>query len=299
MMKKIVWGVGGALVLAVLLFGGKTVVSYAATGKRLLMSEAQARIPFGVEVERLRTVVGGLDDTVLRHEKKLVEQEVELEHLEREVTSRRDDLARAESTLTEVRALLSEPEPVYVIHGRSYRLEEVQRDAIARVDAYQSAKNVLEVRDATLHTLREAVNLGRRQIQEARHKRQQYEGMITRLQAENVKVQAKKELAASIGRLRLDESVGDFEAAQGLYERLKKRLEVENRMIDARLAQPLDGIRYGVGAEVTRDPLREIDAVLRAEPAQPDADLAIDAGEERIMSMDLAQAPATGLSEIR
>ena len=288
-MKRIAWGAGGALVLGLLVFGGKTMVQYAATGKRLLMQEAQARGPFAVEVERLRTMVAGLDDTVLRHEKRMIEQEVDLEHLQREIGGRRRDLERAEATLADVRTLLAEPRPVYVINGRSYPVDEVKRDALARVDAYQNAKSVLEVREATLNTLREAVSLGRRQIQEAGNKRREYEDMIARLQAENVKLQAKKELAASIGQLKWDSPVGDFDAAQHLYERLRKRIEVENRLIDSRIAQPIEGIRYGASTESKRDPLREIEAVLAPETA-PESAIEAWAAAAGSDSVDFAQA---------
>lgn len=297
MMKKIVWGVCGAFALGLLLFGGKTMVQYASTGKRLLMQQAQSRVPFAVEVERLRTMVSGLDGTVLRHEKRLIEQEVDLEHLQREIDGRRGDLSKAEATLADVRMLLAEPKPVYVINGRSYPVDEVKRDALARVDIYNNARSVLEVREATLSTLREAVNLGRRQIHEAANKRRQYEDMIARLQAENVKLQAKKELAASVGQLRLDDPVGDFDAAQHLYDRLRKRLEVENRVIDSRLAQPLEGIRYGTGLGSERDPLREIDAALAPETAPETGESAwAEAGSGVV---DLAQAVVAADAAVR
>lgn len=297
MMKRIAWGVAGALVLGIVVFGGKTMLEYAATGKRLLTREAQARVPFAVEVERLRTMVAGLDETVLRHQKRLIEQEVDLEHIQREIDGRRRDLEQAEATLDNVRAMLAEPRPVYVINGRSYPVDEVRRDALARVDAYRNAKSVLEVRQATLDTLREAVNLGRRQIQEAGGKRREYEDMIARLQAENVKLQAKKELAASIGQLRWDRPVGDLDAAQQLYDRLRKRIEVENRLIDSRIAQPVEGIRYGAPMESGRDPLREIETVLAPQTApEPGSGAWAEAGSE---SVDLAQARSVDGAAVR
>ncbi len=265
--KKVFWAIVGAILLAVAVFGGRTVVSYVATGKRLVMQEAQARVPFRVEIERLRTMVAGLDDTVLRHEKRLIEQEVDLEYLQKEVARRESALRQAENSLKEVRNLLAENRPVYVIGGRSYAAEDLRRDALARVDAYRGAREVLDVRKATLETLEQAVELGRRQIREARARKQQYVDMIARLQAENVKLQAKKELAATVGGLVSQDTKGDFEAARALYDRLRKRLEVENRMIDAHLARPAEAIPVeGIGAD--RDPLREIDTVLGEKPSE-------------------------------
>jgi len=261
----------GALVLfgiAVLLFGASNVIGYLNSGRRLVTEHARNNVPFEIEIARLEDMVRKLDDAVLGNEKRLIEQEVNLEYLQREIGQRKEEMSTHAQILKDTQGLLSTQKATYDFRGHQVSWDELNRDALLRLDAYRAQKEYVQVRESTLATLQDAVDISRRQIEEARARRDQYTDMVGQLRAQNVKLQAKKELAATIQRIKLEDTGNRFAAAGDLYERLSKRLEVENKYLDRQIGLARVVTTTPTGSfELPRDAAAEIAAMLT--PAAP------------------------------
>jgi hypothetical protein len=117
---------------------------------------------------------------------------------------------------------------------------------------------------ATMETMKEAVAMSREQLDQAKTQREKYADLIEQLRAKNIKLQAKEELAATINRLKIEDTSSQFATVHELFERLNKRLEVENKYLDQKIGLARMGSDVGTGAQdiVGRDASAEIAVAL-------------------------------------
>lgn len=295
--KSIAIAAGVTAVAAVVIMGPRHAAQYMGTSLKMMRSEVERNVPIEVEIARLEGLIQSLDDSVLANEKKLIEYEVDLEYLQREIKERTDELAAQQIVLQDMRSKLATRNVSYQFAGRTWDWEDLNREALARLEAFKAQRDYVDVRMATMETMKEAVAMSREQLDQAKTQREKYADLIEQLRAKNIKLQAKEELAATINRLKIEDTSNQFATVHELFERLNKRLEVENKYLDQKIGLARMGSDVGTGAQeiVGRDASAEIAVALdlnKADPAKtlPAQAQSPDSGEsDQIVSVDAGQ----------
>ncbi len=294
-MKKglMVAGVGALAVGAVL--GARPAWSYVTTAMGIAREKVESAVPFAVELERLDHMVASLDRVIEENERKRIAQEVRLERLEAENSRHEEGLSRAEKDLRAIHGLLqAEAFPVSAA-GRSWTRETLEAEALRRVGAFRAAKDVLEMRVSTAVTLREAIAMSRRQTEEACRMREERAQQVAALRADKMKVDAKRELAATVRGTNFADPANRFDEVNRLFDRLRERLEVENRILDREVIAVEAPVDFCTpqGAPVES----QLEELLGIAPAPVSAHPGLD--ETRTFAGETADARIAQASEIR
>lgn len=266
--KSIAIAAGITAVVAVVLVGPRHAAQYMGTTMKMMRHEVQKNVPIEVEIARLEGLIQTLDQSVLANERKLIEYEVDLEYLQREIQERNEELAAHQLVLQNLRSQLATRNVSYQFAGQTYDWADLNQEALTRLEAFKAQRDYVEVRTATMETMQEAVAMSREQLDQARNQRTKYMELIDQLQAKNIKLKAKEELAATINRLKVEDTSNQFATVHELFERLNKRLEVENKYLDKKIGLARIDSTPGNGGHdmVGRDASAEIAVALELTP---------------------------------
>lgn len=232
MIKKGLIGLGALSLVTCGVIGFPAAYSYCKTSAGIVRDGIQDNIPFEVEVARLEQMVDDLDEVIRRHQKLVLEREVDHEMIEEELDDREFEIEKQKDDLSQARDLLRSDETAFVIGTRSYTRGQVREDALKRVEAFENAREMLDIRRETAATLGQALASARHQLGEMRQKRVEYVEMLQSLRAEHLQLEARKQLAATVQGLGLPDIDSEFGDVENLYQRLSKRLKVENEMLE-------------------------------------------------------------------
>jgi hypothetical protein len=134
--------------------------------------------------------------------------------------------AQAEANI-ELSAHLKSGETRLVVHGRTYRASEVQRDLADRFNRFKVAEEALKADQETLDARTQALGAHRETLESMLSQRKSLEVELERLQARVRTIEARK----SISELSIDDS--HLARCKALIREIDGKLDVEEKLLDA------------------------------------------------------------------
>jgi len=233
---------GGVLCLGLLMFG-QDAWSYVASARHFTRTVIKDRIPEEVEIARLRTMLSGLDKTIDRRRRTLVDMQLQAESLEKELACRRATLATDRAALDKAANLLDDKQETYTIGGYTYTYAEVDADARIKATKLRQDQDMLAARENTLSRATEAIATTRGVLSNTEVERQKLTDKVDRLEIRAASLRTTTEIATE-HKYGKDESLGTaYQRIQKAVTDLDHRLTKGERLIEVkRTGDP--GINY-------------------------------------------------------
>ena len=145
MLKKLVIGTGAAALLGSLVFG-RDVVSYATTAWSATRDAVKREVPVEFQIERARTAVVQLDPAIKHTLKVIAEQQVDIEHMNKQIDQRTADLQTVKDQMLTLKHDLESGKSTFRYASMEYTAEDVRRDLRTRFERFKAAEAMLERR---------------------------------------------------------------------------------------------------------------------------------------------------------
>ncbi len=250
MVKKGLLGAALGAGTLFLVFGTST-PTYLRTAFHKARHSVKASVPVQFEIDKTREEIANLEPVIKDNIETYARNEVEVEHLEREIAATKANLAAEKKTL------LSMSESVrtgdFRLAGRvNYTAEEVTTDLAHRLDHYKRAKGILEDREATLKAKHKALTAARKQLDSMSATKK---ALLTKLDGIEARLKA-IEATRTTNEFDFDDSA--LARAKASVSDLEKRLEILTRKAEYEGRYVDSGIP--IGTEQGRDVIKEIDS---------------------------------------
>ncbi len=224
--KKAVIGVAAAAVLSTLVFG-RDVVSYVKTFGSSAREAIKAEVPIEFEIQRARDMVANLVPDIRQCMHVIAEEEVNVEHLSKEIARAENDLGKQKDEILALRRHVDSGRQVYQTSSRAYSCNEVKRDLSSRFERYKTAETTIASKRQILAAREQSVVAAREKLEGMLNEKRNLEVQLENLDARLKTVQA----AQTASSVQLDDS--QLSRAKKLIGELNKQLDVAQKMLDA------------------------------------------------------------------
>ncbi len=232
-MKKQIIPVLIGIGLVVSVFGTSAVKSHLDTVSDGIRETARNAVPAEYEINRIRSLIGAMSEDVAGFQEKLGE-------IEATVKAKREETRRLEATIAEdLRGLVTEKNMLsrdgdeFAVRGVSYRREQVEASAKARMARIKRHQSTRELLGKAIMPLERDVADGRRRLAEAASARDDKLRELDLLTAELKNAELRGDLAELTEPLKagvINRSQGEL--AESL-EAFSRRVRREQRRVDA------------------------------------------------------------------
>jgi chromosome segregation ATPase len=251
MLKKAIIGVASMVVLSTLVFG-RDVVSYVKTFGSMTREAIKAEVPIEVQIQRARDMVEDLVPDIRKCMHVIAEEEVNVEHLHRDISRCDGDLGKQKEEILALRRHLDQGQQTYQFASRTYTAGEVRRDLACRFERFKTAEATLASKKQILSAREKSVTAAREKLEGMLASKRDLEVQVENLDARLKTIQA----AQTATTVQLDDS--QLARAKKLIGELNKQLDVAQKMLDA------DGKFTGLipvetAAQVPEDLSKQID----------------------------------------
>lgn len=230
--KTIKYGLVSTAAVAVaggLLFGGD-VISYARSSALSIQREVKGSVPVEFELRRARDLVGEIIPELHANIRLIAQDEVEIDHLRKDIADSRQALAQEEARIARIRDLVDTREVVYRPGGGRVSHEQLMDELARRFDYLKEAKMVLAGKEKLMETRQQSLAAAIQMLEKTRSRKALLEQKIESLEAQHRLVKA-----ASVGsQVQFDNS--KLAQTEKLLTEIKKRLDVAEA-VQAREAQ--------------------------------------------------------------
>ncbi|MGQ0636119.1 MAG: hypothetical protein ACT4QC_16020 [Planctomycetaceae bacterium] len=226
MIKKLVIGTASVVVLSSLVFG-RDVFSYVKTFGCSARNAIKAEVPIEFEIQRARDLVENLVPEIRKCMHVIAEEEVSVEHLQRDIAAAHAGLSRQKEEILALRRDLGRGQQTYQYASRVYTAGDVRRDLATRFERYKVADETLATKQQMLTAREKSVAAARSQLENYLGTKRDLEVQIENLEARFKIVQA----AQSASHVQVDNS--QLARAKKLISDLNKQLDVAQRVLDA------------------------------------------------------------------
>lgn len=252
MVKKGLVGAALSAGALYLVFGTST-PSYVKTAFHKVRHSAKDSVPIPFEIERARQEINNLEPAILENRETLARAEVDVEHLEREITTVKANLTNEHKAMLALRNGIDAGELRLAGHS-NVRLtaDEVKGELAHRLDHYRNVSNILKDKEATLKARQMAVAGARRKLAEMANQKRL---LATKLETIQAKLQA-IEASEDKNEFHFDDSA--LARAKQSVSELERRLEVKARVAEMEGHYSDTGLPLAV--EPGRDVVKEFDA---------------------------------------
>jgi DNA repair exonuclease SbcCD ATPase subunit len=261
---------------AVVIIGGALVAwgplsSYLRTSGRMAHEAIHDAVPTDFEIERIQTMVADLDQVITTQQARLVEQQVDMEYLEKEVERCHERMRHLHQEVAAARDRLGHEAAVYRIGGCQFSRRQVVDAAKHKAEALVRARELTEAKTATLTTLQDALARAEGQLDAARRQRETYAMRLANLRAQAETVAIRQELATNLDDLPRAIDTGAFQEVEAAFQRVEKELAVQNRVLDDHFTdQPRGASSITFTAPEDDDIVAELDRALNADEVPVD-----------------------------
>jgi len=232
--------------------------SYVKTAVRSVKQNAKDAVPVAFDIERARDEIAGLEPAIRDNIEKLARAEVAVENLDKEIAAIRTNMEGEKKNLLTLRESLKTGE--YRLAGHSsvaYTEDEVKAALARRYDSFQTSKQILDSKVATLKAKHSEIVAFRKQLETMMAQKKALSTTLDKIQARVRQIEATQ----ATNEFQIDGSA--LSRARETVSDLEKRLEVMARTAE------LEG-RYAEGSvPVSVDPTRDVVKEIDAEFAQP------------------------------
>lgn len=226
MLKKIVLGSAIALALGTFVFG-RDVFSYIRTGFHSVRAAVKSEVPIEFEIQRARTMVDQLVPDIRQCMHVIAEQQVDIEHLNANLTKKDGEIGKQREALLTLRADLGSGKSIFVYAGRSYQAGEVKRDLATRFERFKAAEEILSADKKILSAREQTLQANREKLDGMLQAKKELEVKLEQLQARVQTVRA----AETVSTLAIDDS--NLSHARTLITELNKQLDIKEKILDA------------------------------------------------------------------
>jgi peptidoglycan hydrolase CwlO-like protein len=250
MVKKGIIGAAlGAGALALMF--GTSAPSYVKTAFHKMRHSVKHSVPIQFDIERARQEVADLEPAIHKSREAVAEADVDIEHLQREIASTRENLADEGRGIVALRNSLDSGN-VLRTGGVTYTAEEVKGELARRLDHYNAVKKIVADREETLKIRQKNLVSAKEQLQNLENSKKTLAVKIDGIEARLHQIEATQ----AANEFNFDESA--LAQAKKTVADLAKRVEVQARVAEAegRMA----GKSIPIVIEPSRDILREVDA---------------------------------------
>ena len=225
MIKKAIIVTGVVLVVVVFFFG-RDVVSYVGTSAGYVSEAVHDTVPVEFQIERARNMIKGLVPEIRKNLHVIAKEQVEVERLEKQIAEAETKLAKAEDEIMRLKGDLSSGKEEHTYHGRTYTAGQVKSDLANRFERYKTS-------EATLGSLRDIYDARQMSLDAARGK---LDGMLAarrQLQVDVENLEARLKMVAA-AQTTSDYNFDDSKLARAkeLVSDLRSRLEVAEKLVD-------------------------------------------------------------------
>lgn len=226
MLKKVLIGGAAAALLTTFVFG-RDVFSYVRTAGQSARDAIKAEVPVEFEIQRARDMVSNLVPDIRRCMHVIAEEEVNVEHLQRDIARAETDLQKQRGEILALRNDLRSESGTYKYAGRTFSSRDVHRDLAARFERFKTAEATLDSKKQILAAREKSVIAARGKLDGMLSSKRDLEVQIENLDARLKTIQA----VQTASKVQLDDS--RLARAKKLIGDLNKQLDVAQKLLDA------------------------------------------------------------------
>ncbi len=251
MVKKSLIGLAVVGVLGVMACG-REFFSYVRTVGTEARQAMKSTVPVEFEIQRARDMVENLVPEIRTCMHVIAEEEVNIDHLNREIASAEAGLNRQKEEILALRKDLDLNKSTYQYASRKYSATEVKQDLNQRFQRFKTAEATVSSKQEIRNQREKSLVAAREKLESMLNEKRTLEVEIEHLDARVKQVQA----AQTASKFSLDDS--NLARARGLINELNKQLDVQTRLLDSE--GKFSGlIPVDVGASVPNDLSQQID----------------------------------------
>jgi chromosome segregation ATPase len=247
--KKAVLGTALAAGSLYLLFG-TSAPSYMRTAFHKVRHTAKNAVPVQFDIDRAREEIANLEPAIKDNIESLARAEVETEHLEREIATVKDNLAREKKAMLALREGLDSGD--YRLTGHvNFTADEIKGELAHRLDRYRNVAKILDEKEATLKAKQKTVIAARKQLA---NMAAQKKALLTKLEGIEAHLRM---IEATNANNEFDFDASALARAKSTVADLEKRLEIMERKAEMEGHFVESGVPIAI--EPGRDVIKEID----------------------------------------
>jgi chromosome segregation ATPase len=225
--KSMKWGAyaaGGALLLGGLVFGMDS-FSYLRSSAKSVRSAVKDGVPLEFELQRARDLVEDILPELRANVRVIAQEEVEIAHLRREITSANQKMESQRQSVSAFRNKLRGEEVKFVVHGRQVSREQMTEQLASNFDRYKQAEATLVSKQRLLEAREKSLAAAQNVLERSRARKAELEQKIEALSAQYRLVQAQ-----SVGtKVSIDDT--QLARADKLIADIHKRLDTAQRVL--------------------------------------------------------------------
>ncbi|MCB9868348.1 MAG: hypothetical protein H6837_00735 [Planctomycetes bacterium] len=230
--------------------------SYFRTVGSTVRNSLRGKIPVEFEIKRAERLIQAIDPEVNECKREVAAAEVDLEHLNREIARLRAVIGKQEAKLKGGAGLLGDAKVSSLdLAGHKYSRRRIEMDLERTFEMFKNNKAILKAKEALVERQSMAVTASRVKLDSVRTRKAELENTIAALKVQKKHLDA---LAASHRRHDLDDSA--LSQATEVLAKVKKRLDVTQKMIEDDIYFAEGVTRSGSKDAPRRDIVKEIGA---------------------------------------
>ncbi|MGE3313587.1 MAG: hypothetical protein AB7O26_00640 [Planctomycetaceae bacterium] len=226
MIKKAILGSMAFIAVGAFLFG-RDLCSYARTAGKHVRGAVKSEVPIEFEIERARAMVEQLIPEIRESMHVIAEQQVDIEHMTKDVDRKCGELARQKEAMMSLKADLEKGGATFQYASRSYTPNEVKHDLAQRFTRYKGADETLKRDREILLARQKSLRAHEQKLDEMLVAKKDLEVQVEQLEARMKTLQA----AETVSSLEIDDS--ELTRVKKLIRELNKQLDVKEKMLDA------------------------------------------------------------------
>jgi len=226
MLKKAIIGTCAASALGALVFG-KDVFSYAHTAWTTTRDAVRQEVPLEFQVQRARTTVAQLVPAIHTTLKTIAEQQVDIEHLHKDIARRTDDMQQQKQALLTLRTDLETGQPTFRYASHTFTSDQVKRDLRLRFERFKTAETLLARDEQILESREKGLAAREQTLDNMLSVKKDLEAEVEQLDARLQTIRAEQTVCSPD----IDESA--LANAKRLITEVNKQLDVQEKLLDA------------------------------------------------------------------
>lgn len=226
MFKKLFLMALGLGVAGIFVFGSGF-GSYVETAAGMVKEKVRGSIPLEFEIRRAEELIEGIVPEIRACKRVVAEEEVEVEHLAKDIAVLTKAQNRNRETIDVQRAALTRSDAAFFFGGKRYNRASLQTRLEQNFDEFKSNESLLESK-VRLHQARLAsLEAAKEKLENVRLQKGTLENQVQSLYAQLRQVEA---MEAHANKFSFDDT--KLARAKSLLDRCKKSLDVAQKMIE-------------------------------------------------------------------